>query len=240
MNIPNHVAFILDGNGRWAKERGMTRSEGHQAGFDNLYELCKYIINKGVKVFSVYAFSVENFKRSKQEVDFLMNLFVKGFKKYEKDLNKENIKIVFSGIRKSPLPEDVIRVMNEVEENTKNNTKGIFNICINYDSQYEIVDATKKIIEDVKSGKLDIENITKEVFNSYLYQELPPIDLLIRTSGENRLSGFMLWQASYAEFYFPKIHFPAFKCEDFDEALEIYNTRDRRFGGIKESSDKNE
>lgn len=240
MNIPNHVAFILDGNGRWAKERGMSRSEGHQAGFENLHELCKYIINKGVKVFSVYAFSVENFKRSKQEVDFLMNLFAKGFKKYEKEMNKENIKIVFSGIRKSPLPDDVLRILEEVEETTKNNTKGIFNICINYDSQHEIVDATKKIIEDVKAGKIDSDDITKELFNSYLYQELPPIDLLIRTSGENRLSGFMLWQASYAEFYFPEIHFPAFKSKDFDKALEIYNTRDRRFGGIKESSDKNE
>lgn len=240
MNIPNHVAFILDGNGRWAKDRGLTRSEGHQEGFENLRELCKYIINKGVKVFSVYAFSVENFKRSKQEVDFLMNLFAKGFKKYEKEMNKENIKIVFSGIRKSPLPDDVLKIIEEVEETTKNNTKGIFNICINYDSQCEIVDATKKIIEDVKSGKLDFSDITKEVFNGYLYQELPPIDLLIRTSGENRLSGFMLWQASYAEFYFSEIHFPAFKSKDFDKALEIYNTRDRRFGGIKESSDKNE
>lgn len=234
MNIPNHVAFILDGNGRWAKERGMTRSEGHQAGFDNLYELCKYIINKGVKVFSVYAFSVENFKRSKQEVDFLMNLFIKGFKKYETEMNKENIKIVFSGIRNAPLPKGVIKVIEEVEENTKNNTNGIFNICINYDSQCEIIDATKKIVEDIKNGKLVSDDITKEVFNSYLYQDLPPIDLLIRTSGEYRLSGFMLWQASYAEFYFPKIHFPEFKCEDFDEAIKVYNKRDRRFGGIKE------
>lgn len=240
MNIPNHVAFILDGNGRWAKERGMSRSEGHQSGFGNLHELCKYVINKGIKVFSVYAFSVENFKRSKQEVDFLMNLFIKKFKKYEKELNKENIKIVFSGIRKSPLPDAVLKIIEEVEESTKNNTKGIFNICINYDSQCEIVDATKKIIEDVKLGKLACEDITKDIFNSYLYQELPPIDLLIRTSGENRLSGFMLWQASYAEFYFPMIHFPAFKCEDFDEALEVYNNRNRRFGKIKESGEKNE
>lgn len=240
MNIPNHVAFILDGNGRWAKERGMTRSEGHQAGYENLYNLCKYIINKGVKVFSIYAFSTENFKRSKKEVEYLMNLFTKAFKKYEKEMNKESIKIVFSGIRTSPLPKDVIKMMEKVEENTKNNTKGIFNICINYDSQCEILDATKKIIEDVKSGKLNTDDITKEVFNSYLYQNLPPIDLLIRTSGENRLSGFMLWQASYAEFYFPKIHFPAFKCEDFDEALEVYNKRDRRFGGIKEKENNNE
>ncbi|MBE6148090.1 MAG: di-trans,poly-cis-decaprenylcistransferase [Firmicutes bacterium] len=234
MKIPNHVGFILDGNGRWAQDRGLTRSEGHQAGFDNLQELSKYIFNKGVKVLSVYAFSTENFKRSKQEVDFLMRLFVKGFKKYEKELKKENIKIVFSGIRKSPLPADVLKIIREVEESTKDNTAGIFNICVNYDSQWEIVDATKKIIQEVQAGNLNIDDISKEVINSHLYQDLPPIDLLIRTSGENRLSGFMLWQASYAEFYFPSIHFPAFKPEDFDKALEVYNGRDRRFGGINE------
>ena len=239
MKVPNHVAFILDGNGRWAQSRGLTRSEGHQAGFENLQELCKYVFDKGVKVFSVYAFSVENFKRSKQEVDFLMNLFVKKFKSYGKELNKENIKVVFSGIRKAPLPESVIKIIGEVEESTKDNTKGIFNICINYDSQWEIVDAKKKIVQDVANGKLTEDEITKEVFNSYLYQDLPPIDLLIRTSGENRLSGFMLWQASYAEFYFPMIHFPAFKNEDFDEALEVYNNRDRRFGGINEKKTNN-
>lgn len=234
MKIPNHVGFILDGNGRWAQDRGLTRSEGHQEGFDNLQELSKYIFSKGVKVLSVYAFSTENFKRSKQEVDFLMNLFVKGFKKHEKELNKENIKIVFSGIRKSPLPDNVIKVIEEVEESTKNNTAGIFNICVNYDSQWEIVDATKKIIKDVEAGNLNVEEIDKETVNSYMYNNLPPIDLLIRTSGENRLSGFMLWQASYAEFYFPEIHFPAFKAQDFDRALEVYNGRDRRFGGINE------
>lgn len=240
MNIPKHVAFILDGNGRWAQSRGLSRSEGHKAGFENLHELCKYIIKQGVEVFSVYAFSVENFKRSKEEVDFLMNLFVKGFKKYEKSLNKENIKIVFSGRRTSPLPKNVIKVMNEVEENTKNNTKGIFNICINYDSQCEIIDATKKILEDVEKNIITKDDITKEVFNSYLYQNLPPIDLLIRTSGENRLSGFMLWQASYAEFYFPETHFPAFEEKDFDKALEVYNTRDRRFGNVSKKENKNE
>ncbi|MBE6156051.1 MAG: di-trans,poly-cis-decaprenylcistransferase [Firmicutes bacterium] len=234
MNIPNHVGFILDGNGRWAQAQGLTRSEGHQAGFESLRKLSKYIFDKGVKVLSVYAFSTENFKRSKQEVDFLMNLFVKKFQEYGKDLNKENVKVVFSGIRKAPLPMEVIKIIGEVEALTINNTKGTLNICINYDGQWEIVDATKKIIADISEGKLKQEDINKELFNRYLYQELPPIDLLIRTSGENRLSGFMLWQASYAEFYFPSIHFPAFTEKDFDEALAIYNNRDRRFGGINE------
>lgn len=233
MKIPRHVAFILDGNGRWAKERGLKRSAGHEEGFKNLRSLCKYILSKGVEVLSVYAFSCENFKRSKEEVDYLMNLFIRGMKQYSEELNKEGIKVVFSGIRKSPLPENVIKSMSYMEDLTKDNTKGIFNICINYDGQEEILDATRKIIEDVKNSNLD-EPITRELFNKYLYQELPPVDYVIRTSGENRLSGFMLWQSSYAEFYFPKKYFPDFKNDDFDEALEVYNNRERRFGKEKE------
>ncbi len=229
MKIPNHIAFILDGNGRWAKERGLKRSAGHEEGFNNLRVLCKYILSKGVKVLSVYAFSCENFKRSKEEVDYLMNLFIRGFKGYFKELHKENVKIVFSGIKKSPLPDKVIKAMNEMEELTKNNTKAIFNICINYDGRQEILDATNKLIEDVNKGVIKAP-IDTDLFNSYLYQDLPPVDFMIRTSGENRLSGFMLWQSSYAEFYFPDKYFPDFKNEDFDIALEVYNKRERRFG----------
>ncbi|MBQ4583376.1 MAG: di-trans,poly-cis-decaprenylcistransferase [Bacilli bacterium] len=233
MKIPKHVAFILDGNGRWAQERGLSRSKGHEEGYKNLRTLSKYILNKGVKVFSIYAFSTENFGRSKEEVDVLMNLILVGVKKYAKELAEENIKIVFSGIRGYPLPKEIITVMDEVEEKTSNNTRGILNICLNYDGQQEIVDASNKLVEEVNNGTLKLP-ITKDIFNKYLYQELPPIDLLIRTSAENRLSGFMLWQASYAEFYFPKTYFPDFKEKDFDIALEEYNKRDRRFGKIKE------
>lgn len=230
MNIPTHVGFILDGNGRWAKEKGMTRSEGHQAGFDNLKNLSKYIFNKGVKILSVYAFSTENFKRSNKEVDFLMNLFTKAFKEYANELKENGIKVVFSGRKSEPLPKAVIKTMEEAEALTKDCDKGIFNICINYGSRFEIIDAVKRITED----KIESKNITEELFNKYLYQDLPPIDLLIRTSGELRLSNFMLWQSAYAEFYFPQIYFPAFKESDFDDAIDIYNDRDRRFGGIKE------
>ena len=237
MKIPKHIAFILDGNGRWAEERGLKRSAGHEEGFKTLRTLCKYILSKGVKVLSVYAFSCENFKRSQEEVDYLMNLFIRGIKSYSEDLHKEGVKVIFSGIRKAPLPDNVIKSMNEMEEKTKNNTNGIFNICINYDGQQEILDATNRLIEDSKNGKIN-EPITRELFNSYLYQDLPPVDYVIRTSGENRLSGFMLWQSSYAEFYFPKTYFPDFKEKDFDEALEVYNNRERRFG--KEKSDNNE
>lgn len=232
MKIPKHIAFILDGNGRWAQERGLKRSAGHEEGFKTLRKICKYILKRGVEVLSVYAFSCENFNRSKEEVDYLMDLFIRGIKSYSEELHKENIKVLFSGIRKEPLPIKVINNMNEMEEKTKNNTKGIFNICINYDGQQEIVDATNNLIADINKGVIK-EPIDKEILNRYLYQELPPVDLVIRTSGEQRLSGFMLWQSSYAEFYFPKKYFPEFTEEDFDIALDVYNNRDRRFGKEK-------
>lgn len=227
-----HVAIILDGNGRWAKERGMTRSEGHYHGFNNLTNLAKYIFKKGVKVLSVYAFSTENFKRDKKEVDYLMSLFTTGFKTYGKELNKEGIKVVFSG-RIEPLPKKVLDIIDKVTEMTKDNEKGIFNICVNYGGQYEILDAVKKIAEEVQNGDLDINDIDLSTVNSYMYQDLPPIDLMIRTSGEERLSNFLLFQNAYAEFYFPKVYFPAFDEKEFDKAVEVYESRDRRFGGIK-------
>ena len=235
LNIPNHVGFILDGNGRWAKERGMSRSAGHQAGFDNLVNLSKYIFEKGVKVLSVYAFSTENFKRSKQEVDFLMNLFVKAFKKYALELKENYVKVVFSGRRYSPLPKEVINTIEECEEITKECSKATLNICVNYGGHAEIVDAVKNIVSD----GIKEENITEELFNKYLYQDLPPVDLLIRTSGELRLSNFLLWQSAYAEFYFPDTFFPAFDNKEFDKAILEYNKRNRRFGGIKDETKNN-
>lgn len=232
LNIPNHIGFILDGNGRWAKERGMSRSAGHQAGFDNLVSLSKYIFNRGVKVLSVYAFSTENFKRSKAEVDFLMNLFVKAFKKYAEELKQNNVKVVFSGRRENPLPKEVIKTIEECEQLTKDCTSGILNICVNYGGHAEIVDAVKNIVND----GIEVEDINEELFNKYLYQDLPPVDLLIRTSGELRLSNFLLWQSAYAEFYFPDTYFPDFNEEKFEEALLEYNKRNRRFGGIKDET----
>ena len=235
LKIPTHVGFILDGNGRWAKEKGLSRSEGHQAGFDNLVNLSKYIFNRGVKVLSVYAFSTENFKRSQMEVDFLMNLFVSSFKKYAETLKENDVKVVFSGRRSEPLPKKVIEVMEEAEEITKECMSGILNICVNYGGHAEIVDAVKNIVND----NIKVEDINEELFNRYLYQDLPPVDLLIRTSGELRISNFLLWQLAYAEFYFPNIYFPAFKETDFEDALLVYNKRDRRFGGIKDETKNN-
>ena len=233
LKVPNHVAIIVDGNGRWAKERGLPRTKGHDAGFENLKELGTYILSKGIKVLSVYVFSTENFKREKKEVDHLMNLFILMFKRDKNFFMKNNIKVIFSG-RDDPLPKKVIEAKNKLTELTKNNTGGIFNVCLNYGGRAEIVDATKKIIND----NVNIENINEELFTKYMYQELPDVDLMIRTSGEIRLSNFLLWELSYAELYFTKTKFPDFKKENFDEAIIEYTKRDRRFGGINDNKSK--
>ena len=231
-NIPNHVAIILDGNGRWATKRGLSRSLGHKAGFENLKKLSKHIFKRGVKVLSVFAFSTENFKRDKEEVDYLMDLLVKEFKTLIN--KKDNVKIVFSGSRDN-LREDVLDTIKEIEELTKNNTDHTFNICFNYGGRLEIVDATKKIVNDCKLGTLNIDDLSEEIYGKYLYNEIPNVDLLIRTSGELRISNFMLYQISYAEMYFPEILFPDFNNKEFDKAIELYNDRDRRFGGINKT-----
>ena len=238
LKIPLHVGVIVDGNGRWARERGLKRSEGHKAGADNMENLFSYMFDRGVKVISAYVFSTENFKRSEEEVNYLMDMIVKKFKLYSKKYNKENIKIVFSG-RKEGLREDVINTIEELAKNTANNTRGVINFCLNYGGHAEIIDATKKIYNDVNAGLLDIDSLDENSYSKYLYQDLPPIDLLIRTSGENRISNFMLWQLSYAEFYFPKTYFPDFNNQEFEVAILEYNKRDRRFGGINYENKNN-
>ena len=232
LKIPNHLAIIMDGNGRWAKQRGKKRSMGHLEGSKTLEDLAVYAVRRGIKVLSVYAFSTDNFKRSEDEVSYLMNLFTTLFKTKLKKIQNEGIKVVFSG-RKYPLSDDVLDAMDKIVEKTKNNKNGILNICINYGGQEEIVDATKKIAKDIENGKLKEEDLNKEIFNKYLYQDLPPIDLLIRTSGEYRVSNFMLYQMSYSEFYFTDTLFPDFKESELDKAIESYNHRDRRFGNAK-------
>ena len=228
LKIPNHVAIIVDGNGRWAKERNLPRSKGHDEGFKNLKKLGLYIFSKGIKYLSVYVFSTENFKRDKKEVEHLMNLFVLMYKKDKDFFMKNNIKVVFSG-RDEPLPKKVIEARDKLTEMTKNNTGGVFNVCLNYGGRAEIVDAAKKIVKD----NINPDKITEESFKKYLYQDLPDVDFMIRTSGELRLSNFLLWELSYAEFYFPDIKFPAFTENDFDDAILIFNKRDRRFGNAK-------
>ena len=231
MKIPNHVGIIVDGNGRWATKRGKKRSEGHLAGSKNLDSLCQYIFDKGIKVLSLYVFSTENFKRSDEEVNYLMDLFVKKFKNDFKIFNKKDVKIVFSG-RREPLRQEILDIIDDITNKTKNNKSGILNFCLNYGSHFEIIDACKKINLDVLNNNLDINKLDENMFKKYLYNDLPDLDLLIRTGGEIRLSNFMLWQAAYSEFYFTDVLFPDFNNIEFDKALLSYNNRDRRFGGI--------
>jgi len=232
-NLPLHVGIIMDGNGRYAENLGKKRSYGHEQGSRNLKKLATHIYKKGIKYLSVYAFSTDNFKRSKKEVDFLMNLFVKMFKNNFDFLMDLDVKVIFSG-RRENLPKKVLESMDYIVSKTENNKSGVFNVCLNYGSCEEIVDACKKIL----AGKVSIDSLTKEDFYHYLYQDLPPLDLVIRTSGEYRLSNFMLYQSSYAEYCFVKKNFPEFSEDDFDLALAEYNGRKRRFGGVI-NEDKN-
>lgn len=230
--IPNHIGIIMDGNGRWAQEKGMIRTMGHKKAIETLRELLIHMADVGVKYCSLYAFSTENFKRDVSEVEFLMNLFIVAFQKEIEFLKSMKVRVVFSG-RKNPLPLKVLEVMDKIVEDTKNNDKLVLNICLNYGSHAEIVDTTKKICEMYKSGKISLDDVNEELFESNLYNNLPPLDFVIRTSGELRLSNFMMWQASYAEFYFPKTYFPDFDSKEFDKAILEFNKRNRRFGGVK-------
>ena len=230
--VPKHVGIIMDGNGRWAKMRGKKRSFGHLEGSKTLENIALYAIECGVQILSVYAFSTDNFKRSKEEVDYLMDLFIIMFNKKMKKIKDNDIKVIFSG-RREPLRKDVLASMDKIVEETKNNKRGILNICLNYGGQEEIVDATKKIVELVNNGELNIDDVDKNNFYKYLYNDLPPLDLLIRTSGEFRLSNFMPYQSTYSEFYFTNTLFPDFDNREFDKAIESYNKRDRRFGNAK-------
>ena len=227
---PNHLGIIMDGNGRWAKERGLNRSAGHKAGADNLINLLDYIYkNTSIKVVSLYAFSTENFKREKSEVDYLMKLFVTLFNSKLESIKKNDVKVVFSG-RRENLPKSVIDSMDKITNDTKNNTKGILNICLNYGGDCEIVDMTKKIAKQVLDGSLNIEDITKEVVSRNLYQDLPPLDFVIRTSGEKRIINFMIYQSSYTEYDFPDTYFPDYDIKCLEKSLDCYRKRNRRFG----------
>ena len=232
LKIPNHVGIIMDGNGRWATKRGLPRSAGHKAGVETVKKLCLHMADVGVKYASLYAFSTENFKRSVEEVNYLMDLFMIAFNRELKALLDRGVKVVFSG-RREPLPEKVLKAMDKIVEDTKDFDGLTLNICLNYGSHAEIVDTTKKLCEMYKNGDIDLDDITPEFIQHNLYQDLPSLDYVIRTSGELRLSNFMMWQASYAEFYFPEVLFPDFDEKEFDKAIEAYNNRNRRFGDAK-------
>lgn len=229
----NHIGIIVDGNGRWAQERGKIRSEGHKAGAETLEKIILYTNQKQLANYlSLYVFSTENFNRSSEEVNYLMDLFMKWFKKAKDKYNSENIKVLFSS-NKTFLKPEIVAAINELEEATKDNTGLVVNFCLSYGGRQEIIDATKKIVEDIKCGNITKNDIDEKMYHNYLYQDLPDIDFMIRTSGENRISNFMLWQISYAELYFPKTYFPDFTPECLEEAIKEYEKRDRRFGKIK-------
>ena len=229
----NHIGLIVDGNGRWAKERGQKRSYGHKKGAEALEKIILYINeNKIANYLSLYVFSTENFNRSEEEVNYLMELFMKWFKKAKDKYQNANIKVLFSS-QKNYLKKEIVDAINELENATKENTGLVVNFCLSYGGRQEIVDATKKISEKVLNKEIKVEDINEELFKKYLYNDLPDVDFLIRTSGENRISNFMLWQLSYAEFYFPKTYFPDFTPESLEEAIKEYEKRDRRFGKIK-------
>lgn len=237
MNVPQHIAIILDGNGRWAKAKGMPRNYGHTQGSKNVEKICEIAYKMGVKYLTVYAFSTENWNRPKSEVDALMTLLRNYMKTCLKTAEKNRMKVRVIG-DKSRLDEDIRTRIEELEEASRNNDGLNFQIAINYGSRDEMIRAMKKMVKECEDGKLTSEEITEEKFESYLdTHDIPDPDLLIRTSGEQRLSNYLLWQLAYTEFYFTDIPWPDFTKEELEKAIEQYNSRDRRYGGIKEEKE---
>jgi len=237
MKIPAHIAIILDGNGRWAKAKGMPRNYGHAQGSKNVERICEEAYRIGVKYLTVYAFSTENWNRPKDEVDALMKLLRNYMKTCLKTAAKNDMKVRVIG-DKTGLDEDIRNRIAELEEATKDNGGLNFQIALNYGSRDEIVRAVRKVSEDVKEGKVKPEDIDEKMFETYLDTHgIPDPDLMIRTSGELRLSNYLLWQLAYTEFYFTDIPWPDFTKEELSKAIEQYNRRDRRYGGVKEAQE---
>ena len=234
MNVPQHVAIILDGNGRWAKSKGMPRNYGHAQGSKNVERICEEAWRLGIKYLTVYAFSTENWNRPQDEVDALMNLLRRYMKTCLTTAAKNDMKVrVIGDITR--LDEDIRSRILELEEATKNNGGLNFQIAINYGSRDELVRGIRRLAQDCVDNKQDPAEITEAVIERYQdTYGIPDPDLLIRTSGEQRLSNFLLWQLAYTEFYFTDVHWPAFTKEELIKAIEQYNKRDRRFGGVKE------
>lgn len=233
MKIPNHVAIILDGNGRWAKSKGMPRNYGHIKGCENLEDICAIAKEVGIKYLTVYAFSTENWKRSKEEVEGLMRIFRSYLKKCKKIAKENNMCVRIIG-DPTAFDSDIQQSIRELEEYSKDFTELHFQIALNYGSRDEITRAVNKMLEDQKNGILT-EPVTEEMISNYLDTAgLPDPDLMIRTSGELRLSNYLMWQLAYTEFYFTDVPWPDFKKEELLKAIEKYNKRDRRYGGVKE------
>ena len=234
LSIPGHVAIILDGNGRWAKKRHMPRTYGHKVGSQVVEDMLSVVDDLGVKYFTVYAFSTENWKRSTEEVSTLMGILRTYLKDCVKKSMKNNVRCRVIG-RREELSDDIVDSIINLEEKTKNNTGLNFTIAINYGGRDEITRAVKKIAAKVKSGEISCEDITEETISCYLDTwELTDPDLLIRSGGEQRLSNYLPWQLAYTEFYFTDTLWPDFNREEMIKAFEWYNKRERRFGGVVE------
>lgn len=238
MNVPQHVAIILDGNGRWAKKRGMPRNYGHAQGSKNVERICEEAYKMGIQYLTVYAFSTENWSRPKSEVDALMKLLRDYMKTCLKTADKNRMRVRVLG-DKTALDEDIRIRIAELEEATRDNDGLCFQIALNYGSRDEMVRAMKRLCADCREGKVETEEIDEALFETYLDTHgIPDPDLLIRTSGEQRLSNYLLWQLAYAEFYFTDVLWPDFTKKELEKAIEYYNSRDRRFGGVKEGDTK--
>ncbi len=230
--IPKHVAIIMDGNGRWAKEKGMPRIAGHKEGMATVKKITKAANELGVKVLTLYAFSTENWNRPEQEVKFLMNLPLEFLSKEIDEIMEQNVRVKIIGFV-DQLPKHTYAAVKEAEERTKENTGMILNFALNYGARHEILYATKNIVEQVHSGNLKIDDIDEEVINNNLLtKDLPDPDLLIRTSGEVRISNFLLWQLAYTELWFTDVYWPDFNKELFYQAIYDYQKRNRRFGAL--------
>ena len=229
--LPRHVAIIMDGNGRWAKKHKLNVAMGHRQGVETLREVIRHTDDLGIEALTIYAFSTENWNRSKEEVGALMQLILDFFKSEIDELMEKNVRILILG-EKDVFPEKQREVLIEAENRSTANTGLTLNICLNYGGRAELTRAAKSIAQDVKAGVLSLDDVDEQLISKRLYTaNQPDVDLMIRTSGEMRLSNFLLWQCAYAEFLFPKVLWPDFSVQDYDEALLAYGGRERRFGG---------
>ncbi|WP_339170303.1 isoprenyl transferase [Anoxybacillus sp. FSL W8-1294] len=230
--IPAHVAIIMDGNGRWAKKRALPRMAGHYEGMQTVRKITRFANELGVKVLTLYAFSTENWKRPKTEVDYLMQLPEQFLNTFLPELIEENVQVRVMG-HKDELPLHTLRAVEKAIEETKQNAGLILNFALNYGSRAEIVHAVQKLVTDIQSGTIEVNDVDEQLFHSYLMTNgLPDPDLLIRTSGEIRLSNFMLWQLAYTEFWFTDVLWPDFTEQHFLQAVHAFQQRSRRFGGV--------
>jgi undecaprenyl diphosphate synthase len=231
-NLPGHIAIIMDGNGRWAKRRGLPRTAGHKAGVTAVKRIVRAAGDMGISVLTLFTFSQENWKRPKNEVSAIMKLLYETTKREINELDENNVKLITTG-RTEELSPRRRQILQEAMERTKDNTGLILNLALNYGGRTEILDAVKGVACDVKLGKLNPQQLTEERFSHYLYTNtLPDPDLLIRTSGEMRISNFLLWQTSYTELYVTDVLWPNFSVRDFYEAIQDYQRRERRFGRL--------